>query len=614
MRPHARQVIGGFAGDDAAHEFAEVGFDFTTHERGEARQVQPLPRNLMRRKIWAAKQQWNTVAPADLAQCGAMRVVHQICRYKHGVEALLQTPFELGAERVPGSRELGCVVGRVLGTHLPQQAVARDSGAIAKLEVEASPPRRPRFPRNSAYARGERCEQFNVVIAGAKDRRQVPDRDRRVSGEVIEIHEQDASTHFQAPLAVRRVVQRSRRGTLVPIMRPVGYLVNRYPEATLTTIRREIEAVTAAGVPVVRFAHRPSDQPLADPVDQREADQTEYVALTGLGRLALCLLRTMVSRPRRFFSALRAATDIEPSISLALAYLALACWINRRLEARGIGTLHVHFGLTSAAVGILVRELGGRPWSVTIHGPEEFAERNQKRLVNVVRSADRTVVISRSAAAEVKRAVAPAAIEPTVIAMGVGSEFLRPPVPIDANAPIVCIARLDARKGHAVLLDALARIELEYRQFRVELIGDGPLRSDIEAEISRAGLVGRVIMRGWQSEKAIKEALDRSRFLVLPSLDEGLPVAIMESFARARPVIATSVAGVPEIVLPQISGVLVPPNDAASLAKGLTELLSVSESELYQLGLNGRRLVRERFDSARNAHALIAMWQEMGNR
>ena len=363
-------------------------------------------------------------------------------------------------------------------------------------------------------------------------------------------------------------------------MRPVAYLVNRYPEATLTTIRREIEAVAAAGVPVVRFAHRPSDQPLSDAVDHREAGLTQYVALAGYGRLALCLLGTLVTRPVHFAKALRAAVAIEPSVLHSLAYLGLACLLRERLETQRAAMLHVHFGLSSAAVAVLIRELGGPPWSVTIHGPEEFATANRKRLSKVLRSANRTIAISEWAAAALREAVSPVVVEPRVIGMGVGSIFLSPPEPIDDEAPIVCIARLDTRKGHAVLLDALARLDGDHRQVRVELIGDGPLRSQIESEISRRGLSSRVVVRGWLSEAAVKEALDRSRFLVLPSLDEGLPVAIMEAFARARPVLATRVAGIPEIVVHRFNGVVVPPNDAGSLAQGLIELLSLRSRRL----------------------------------
>ncbi len=150
--------------------------------------------------------------------------------------------------------------------------------------------------------------------------------------------------------------------------------------------------------------------------------------------------------------------------------------------------------------------------------------------------------------------------------------------------PIICIARFDARKGHGVLLNALSLLDRIRNQARVELIGDGPCREEIESDLLRRGLSDTVVIRGWISEAGIKDALDRSRFLVLPSLSEGLPVAIMEAFARARPVIATDVAGIPELVSHRRNGILVAPDDPESLALGLKELLAMTPEELFRLG------------------------------
>jgi glycosyltransferase involved in cell wall biosynthesis len=281
-----------------------------------------------------------------------------------------------------------------------------------------------------------------------------------------------------------------------------------------------------------------------------------------------------------------------------------------RLEKLRVSALHVHFGLSAGVVGLLTRELGGPPWSVTIHGPEEFAPENRKRLPRFAASAGAMVVISQWARSALQDSARPLDVEPRIIGMGVGASFLQPTEPIDRDSPVLCVARLDARKGHAVLLEALSQLDNRQR-VRVELIGDGPLRPEIEADILRRGLDGSVVLRGWLGERESGGALDRCRFAVLPSLDEALPVAIMESFARARPVIATRVAGVSELVTPGESGILVPPNDPASLAQGLRELLTLPTVELDRLGQNGRRIVEERYDAASNARALIATWRDI---
>ena len=185
-----------------------------------------------------------------------------------------------------------------------------------------------------------------------------------------------------------------------------------------------------------------------------------------------------------------------------MAYLALACLLRRRLETHGVATLHVHFGLTSAVVGVLIRELGGPPWCVTIHGPEEFAPDNRRRLAQsgaVRESNDRNQRVgSRRNAAWRRR---PSRSSRRVIGNGRWKHFpFTTATDRSPSAPIVCIARLDARKGHAVLLDALEQLADAHRKVRVELIGDGPLRAQIESQISRRGLSKSVVVRGWLSE------------------------------------------------------------------------------------------------------------------
>jgi glycosyltransferase involved in cell wall biosynthesis len=196
--------------------------------------------------------------------------------------------------------------------------------------------------------------------------------------------------------------------------------------------------------------------------------------------------------------------------------------------------------------------------------------------------------------------------------MGVDAACLDAPMPIAASGPIACVARLDDRKGHRVLFDALALLEDHGEQPVVELLGDGPARPALEAEARERGLAGQLQFRGWQTEEGVRACLDRCRFLVLPSRAEGLPVAIMEAVARGRPVIATAIAGIPEIVEDGRNGRLVPAGDAPALAAAMRQLLAMTPAQLEALGLQGRRAVEMRFDSQQNAGLLTALWKGPG--
>lgn len=392
-------------------------------------------------------------------------------------------------------------------------------------------------------------------------------------------------------------------------MDPIAYLVNRYPEASLTAIRREIAAVELAGAKVIRFAHRPSSQPLAGERDRSESEVTEYLAAGNPTGLLIPLLAAFIARPARIAKAAALLGTLGMRSLRGLSYFLLACRLRHRLAAAGVGWLHVHFALSSAVVAALTRALGGPRWTMTVHGPEDLEAENQPLLGALAQSAAGIAAISEWAAAAVRRAAAPAQVDVRVIRMGVDGACLENPVPIPDSGPIACVARLDERKGHRVLFESLEILRARGKQPAVELVGDGPARPALEAEAQRRGLAGQLRFRGWQTEEGVRAGLDRCRFLVLPSHAEGLPVAIMEAFARARPVIATAIAGIPEIVEDGRNGRLVPAGDAQALATAIQQLLAMTPAQLQALGDQGRMAVEMRFSSTQNARLLMQFWQ-----
>jgi glycosyltransferase involved in cell wall biosynthesis len=389
----------------------------------------------------------------------------------------------------------------------------------------------------------------------------------------------------------------------------VAYLVNRYPEASLTAIRREIDAVTRTGIEVLRFAHRPSIQPLGGDRDRAEAKITEYLVAGNIFGLVRSFLASLLSRPSQVLKAVALTLGLKPLKIRNFSYLLLASRLQERLRAQHAEHLHVHFALGSAVVAMLARALGGPPWSMTVHGPEDLAAENLHLLSVLANRTHATVAISARAAHSVLEAVKPRIARVTVIGMGVDEGFLDEPTPIDPSGQIACVARLEARKGHAILFQAIEKLRDLGHSPRLKLIGDGPLRDQLEAHVKSRGLGRQVEFAGWLPERQVKESLDHCRFLVLPSHSEGLPVSIMESFARARPVIASDVAGIPELVRAHENGLLVPPGDADALAASIRSFLEMPVTRLFELGMHGRSQVMNRFHSARNAQALIPVWR-----
>ena len=171
---------------------------------------------------------------------------------------------------------------------------------------------------------------------------------------------------------------------------------------------------------------------------------------------------------------------------------------------------------------------------------------------------------------------------------------------------IVTVGRLKAPKDHATLVRALAR--LDAGSFRAALIGDGPDRPLVEAEIGQQGLEGAVALLGTRDD--VPEQLAEADIFVLSSTSEGLPLSVIEAMAAGLPVVATAVGGVPELVVDGETGLLVPPRDAEALAQALDRL--VRDRELRgRLGDAGRRRAEELFDLPPFRRAHLALYRSL---
>ncbi|MEO0913564.1 MAG: glycosyltransferase family 4 protein, partial [Pseudomonadota bacterium] len=154
------------------------------------------------------------------------------------------------------------------------------------------------------------------------------------------------------------------------------------------------------------------------------------------------------------------------------------------------------------------------------------------------------------------------------------------------------IGRLAAVKGVPVLLEALRDVP----EVALTLIGDGPERAALEAE---AGPLGdRVTFLGYRSQAEVAEALAEVDLLVLPSFAEGVPVVLMEAMAAGLPVISSRVAGIPELVEDGVSGLLLPPGDAAALAEAL-RALAADPARRAAMGAAGCARVEAEFNLGR---------------
>ena len=393
----------------------------------------------------------------------------------------------------------------------------------------------------------------------------------------------------------------------------VAYLVNLHPAVSQTFIRREIHALERCGAKVTRLALRGWDSQPVEEADKQERDRTRYVLKRGAARLALALLRQLIAGPVRLFTAavlaLRLARTSDRHPALHLVYLLEACVLRRWLADLKVDHLHAHFATNSAEVALLTRTLGGPRFSFTAHGSDIMDRPAQMGLDDKLAGASFVAAVCSFGRNQIFRWVPyPLWRKVEVVRCGLQRGYG------DASAPptsrqrgLVCVGRLARKKGQPLLLQAIVRLKSRGLRVEATLVGDGPIRGELERLIAAEGLGEQVRLTGSLDAAGVERELHQARALVVPSLSEGLPVVIMEAMANRRPVIAPYLAGIPELVLPGKTGWLYPASDVDALCAAIEECLGASDAELAAIGEEARRQVWLAHDVDVQARKLLAL-------
>ena len=397
-----------------------------------------------------------------------------------------------------------------------------------------------------------------------------------------------------------------------PATVPLAYLVSRYPAISHTFILREIAQLRSLGQAIHTASINPPDRSLQamDATERQEAERTYGVkqhgaagALAALGywawRAPAALLRTF-SVARRFGWA------------KGLAYTLEAAMVARWMQRLSLAHLHVHFGNAGASVGLLVKQLSGCHLSYTIHGPDEFDDVPGQQLAYKMHCADVIVCISQFARSQLMRISSPTDWPKfRVCRLGVDASLFQatPRTSAAAVPQLVSVGRLTPAKGQVLLIQACAQLRARGVPFHLTMVGDGPDRGRVEAEIVQHQLQDQVSLSGSLTQDGVRAALARSDVFVLPSLAEGIPVVLMEAMASYVPCISTPVNGIPELIEHGHTGLLATPGDVDSLVTQLTALCTDAGMR-QRMALAAHTKVCSQFDLSTNVRALGSVFAQ----
>ena len=264
----------------------------------------------------------------------------------------------------------------------------------------------------------------------------------------------------------------------------------------------------------------------------------------------------------------------EPKVTKLLS---MCWWLNRIISAEKPDIIHAHM-MTGMLISRLIRF--GRAYRLVSTVHNEF-----QRSATVMGFADRVVAVGSAVAASMARRGVPAGRLRTIANGTINSprrprrESLSPPAvaTMELSHPnVMTVAGMYHRKGIGVLLNAFASVEATMPPAHLYLVGDGPDRTEFEAQSASLGLTDRVHFLGFQAD--IPGLLAQADVFTLASLRDPFPLVVIEAREAGCAIVASNVDGIPEAVGFGGAGVLVPPGDAPALSSALQTMLS-SETE-----------------------------------
>jgi glycosyltransferase involved in cell wall biosynthesis len=252
--------------------------------------------------------------------------------------------------------------------------------------------------------------------------------------------------------------------------------------------------------------------------------------------------------------------------------------IEAMLRRRRVNIVHSH-EFTMAVYGAVAARRLGLAHVITMHGGTGFADRWRRRAaLRWAFRSSRVAAVSAPTRSQLAAALGLAESRIEVIPNGISFQpgrraRIREDLALDEDERLIlAVGNLYPVKGHIVLLEALAHLrKCDGVRWRMAIAGRGGEEAALRAFAQEQGIGDRLHLLGYRAD--VPDLLAASDLYVMPSLSEGLPMALIEAMFAARPVVASAVGGIPNVVTHGMNGLLVPPGDPKALAEALLRLL-----------------------------------------
>lgn len=383
----------------------------------------------------------------------------------------------------------------------------------------------------------------------------------------------------------------------------IAYMMSRFPHLPETFILREMIWVEKTGWQIALYPLICQEQAVVHAEAQSWLSRARCFPYFS-AQVLRSNLKTFFSQPLVYLSTwarMVAGNLSSPKFLLrALALYPKMVAMAQAMRQEKIDHIHAHYATHPALAAWVIHRLTGISYSLTVHAHDIYVERPM--LPAKLCSALFIIAISQFNRDFLAREVGEWVRAKThVVHCGIDPQLYAgrsPRPPGETPFRILCIGSLQPYKGLEYLVDACSRLTFDYV---CQVIGEGEQRGALDAQIQRLGLQSKVQLLGAKTQQEVASLLSQADCYVQPSVIqpngkmEGIPVALMEALAHGLPVIATQISGIPELVQPGVTGLLVPQRSAADLANAITRVFE-HPADVAPLAAAGRQLVLQEFN------------------
>jgi colanic acid/amylovoran biosynthesis glycosyltransferase len=409
-------------------------------------------------------------------------------------------------------------------------------------------------------------------------------------------------------------------GTYRTMTLRIAYLCGEYPRATDTFIQREVASLRASGACVETIAvRRPVERERGTEEQAEERKRTHYLLPCSPFRLIMDHLTLMARSPIRYLQAIRIALSVRApgvrSLCFHAFYFAEAGLVAARLIRQGLSHLHNHSPDSSGFVTLLAAQLADCTYSFTLHGFGILTEPGRWRLTEKLEGALFVICISQFARSQAMLwSHRSQWSRYHVVHCGVAPKLYKIRDHSGQGSRLLFVGRLDFVKGLPILLEAFAALVKMRPGIYLDIVGDGPQRTELSTLTEQLGLSSAVSFHGYLSQRLTRRRLVECDVVVMSSFYEGIPVVLIEAMASGIPVVAPRITGIPELVEDGVSGFLTACGDVNALADRIGRLLDSGDLR-QRFGEAGRTMVEREFNLDIEIGKLTDLFQRyLGNK